>query len=123
MADEEVTEVELDADLALAQASNALLLATEKAEMLNDVPALMKIAGGWMEIHEYLTGQPHHNKKQPLGFAGSSSNQTHTESEKLDDAVGDESNPDSTDESDGIARIHAQHGKLRITPSRPWRGR
>lgn len=118
--DDETVEVELDADLALAQASNTLLLATEKAEMLNDVAALMKIAGGWMEIHEYLTGQPHHNKKQPLGFVGSSSNETHTEteSEELDDAVGDESDSDSADESDGIARVHAQHGKLRIAPSR-----
>lgn len=95
----------LDADGALVHAANVLMLAQEKADYANDTQALMKIAGGWMEIHEYLAGVPHHaEKKQPLGFAPAKPAEVEEE-EELDDAV--------AAEGKSIRWVHSQHGKLR----------
>lgn len=100
----------LDADGALVHAANVLMLAQEKADYANDTQALMKIAGGWMEIHEYLAGVPHHGeKKQPLGFAPAKP--TEEEEEELDDAI-------AATEGRGSRRVYAQHGQLR----KPARG-
>lgn len=100
----------LDGDVALAQAAEVLMAAAEKAELLNDTDSLMKIAGGWMEIHEYLTGTEHHPKKQQLGFVSSKSHEQEDEEEELDDAIAAEGRSSSG--------IYAQHGKLRIPKSR-----
>jgi len=102
----------LDADLALAQAANTLVAATEKAEFLNDTEALMKIAGGWMEIHEYLTGTPHHGgpRKNPLGFAASIAHEEEELEEELDDAV--------AAEGKSSRRIYAQYGEFRVPKGR-----
>lgn len=79
-------EVELTPDLALAQAANVLILASEKADHNNDVEALMKIAGGWMEIHEYLAGSHSPEQRKPaLGFVGNKS--IEAELEELEDAI------------------------------------
>lgn len=110
---EEVTE-ELNSDVALGQAAATLILATEKAEYNNDVAALMKIAGGWMEIHEYLaTGQHAHEETKPvLGFTNAHAQET--EEEELEDAIAAEAR--STTRI-SVGRIHPKHGKFRITPS------
>lgn len=120
--EEEVTEteesddgmVDLDANEALVQAAEALLRATAKAEMLNDTAALMKIAGGWMEIHEYLAGTPHHEpRKQPLGFAPAPPAEQEEE-EELDDAI-------ATTEGRSKRGLHAEYGQLRKSTGRHFR--
>lgn len=67
---EEYETFDLTASSALQLASETLMVAQEKAEMLNDTESLMKIAAGWMELHEYLVGNEREEKKQPLGFTG-----------------------------------------------------
>jgi len=98
----------LTADGALVHAANTLMLATEKAEYANDTPALMKIAGGWMEIHEYLAGVGHHEpRKQPLGFAPAPPKELkEEEEEELDDAI-------AATEGYRKRGLHAEYGKLR----------
>lgn len=61
---------QVDAKSTLEQACNLLFRAEEKALATCDVDSLMKIAAGWMELHEYLNGTPEVSKKQPLGFTG-----------------------------------------------------
>lgn len=110
--EEESSEETLDADGALVHAANVLMLATEKADYANDTVALMKIAGGWMEIHEYLAGVPHHaERKQPLGFAPAKP--TEVEEEELDDAIAAEGR--------SINRVYPQYGELRKSPRRHFR--
>ena len=104
----------LDAGAALAQAANVLVTAADKAEIMNDVQALMKIAGGWMEIHEYLTGGSHEfTTKTPLGFANAKPQTQTREEEELDDAV--------AAEGYSKRRIHSQHGELRKFKGRYFR--
>jgi len=132
MVDDEEEGVVLTPDLALAEAANALSRAAEKAELLNDTESLMKIAGGWLEIHEYMTGTPHKEKKLPLGFVSTKSHELEEEEvEELDDAVGESEGPEgrSSSQSRGarttnhrVRGVYPQHGELRITPSR-YRGR
>lgn len=111
----EEEEAELTADLALAQAANTLILATEKAEYDNDSAALMKIAGGWMEIHEYLAGtHVEEDKKTPLGFTNAHTIEAEEE-EELDDAIAAEGRGTT---SNGVRGLYPQHGKFRVTSRR-----
>jgi hypothetical protein len=89
MAKKKEEVLQLTSVSALEQAGNTLLLATEKADYNNDVDALLKIALGWMEIHEYLAGTPHHDKKQEFGFASTKADDEE-EVEELDDAISTE---------------------------------
>jgi hypothetical protein len=104
---EEVVEVEaeLTAGVALAQAGNVLITAADKAEAMSDVDALMKIAGGWMEIHEYLTGNTHgENKKLSLGFTNAHTQEV--EEEDLDDAIAAEDRIRSSTKGKRIRRVY-----------------
>ncbi len=118
MVDTDDEGVELTPDLALAEAANALSRAAEKAELLNDTESLMKIAGGWLEIHEYMTGTPHKEKKLPLGFVSTKSHESEEEDEveELDDAIGEPEARRTTHHR--IGGVYPQYGQLRITPSR-----
>jgi hypothetical protein len=105
---------ELDSDLALGQAAATLILATEKAEHNNDVAALMKIAGGWMEIHEYLANSnTEEERKTPLGFTNAHTQETEEE-EELEDAIAAEARSATRI---SVGRIHAKHGKFRVIKS------
>lgn len=83
----------VDPKSTLEQACNILFKAEHLAETLNDVDSLMKIAAGWMELHEYLNGRPDEAKKQPLGFTGGLRNQEvdGQYDDELADAVADTS--------------------------------
>lgn len=107
---EDESVIELDSTVALEQAGNALLMATEKANYNNDVEALLKIAGGWMEIHEYLAGVTQHHNKSPLGFTSIKAEREEEEVEELDDAIADTEGRST--QSIGFRGLHPQHGKL-----------
>lgn len=117
--DEDDGIVILNADSALGFAAETLDKATDMAEKMNDTQALMKIAGGWMEIHEYLSGTPHHEpRKQPLGFAPAKP-PTEEEVEELDDAIGEPEGRSATRYS--RSGLHPQHGEFRVTSRRRFR--
>lgn len=110
--------VVLDADEALVRAANTLTLAMEMAETLNDTQSMLKIAQGWLEIHECLGGgAPRAEKKNRLGFVAPSILEEEDE-EELDDAIAAE---DRASASLSRSRVHPQHGKLRKSQGRYFR--
>ncbi len=82
----------VNAKSTLEQACNLLFRAEEKAIATCDVDSLMKIAAGWMELHEYLNGRPEEHKKVPLGFTGGLRSQENDgeSDDELADAIADE---------------------------------
>lgn len=102
---------EVTAKSSLEQAANLLFRAEEKADYNNDTDSLMKIAAGWMELHEYLSGRPDESKKHPLGFTGGLrgiADDGEYEEGELADAVADDPTSDSAESSEGGVEVRSQ---------------
>lgn len=119
---------ELTIEIAAVQAAIALDVSAKFAEQQSDSEGMLKVAEGWMKLSDFLAAlrdaeaklpEKKVTSQVPIGFQPTAT--IDLTDEELDvieldevEDVRDDDCEDGSDESTSCARLHREHGELRI---------